>query len=77
MRAVAVLGVLACVVGGAVLGFLAATFGALGFSPVTVGIAGLAAGCIVAMVTFGVVLLLIDIAENARRSREILERQLG
>ncbi len=76
LRVIAILGFMACSLGGAALGFWAARTWTDGFAPEWGGAAGLVAGFIVAILAFGALLLLVDIAENGRRSRAILEREL-
>ena len=75
LKIVAVLGLLACVVGGVVVGYAAGRTGDYGVGPLLGGAMGLAAGCVAALVLFGTVLLLLDIDANARRTRELLERR--
>ena len=47
------------------------------FNPVIGAFIGLLFGFIAAVVTFGMIFLVMDIADNARRSRELLEQRGG
>ena len=77
LRAVAVIGFIVCVVAVAVLGAMAPVTGLVDVPPPWGGIAGLAIGVLVGAVTFGSLLLLVEIAYTTRRSLAILERQSG
>ena len=47
------------------------------FNPVIGGVLGLLFGFVAAVVTFGLIFLVMDIADNTRRARELLEQRGG
>lgn len=75
LRVLAVLGFIICLLAAAGLGYWAASSRMLALAPAVAALIGLAAGVVIATLTFGSMYLLTDIAADTRRSRAILERE--